>query len=212
MCGGTGKILPDGKPCPICSKEKLDNPPVVFGVPAQYQGIKFDKSFLPEKMQKYYGQYMEDLMEEIVTNISTFQKNILICSRPNSGKTVWSYNLYSQLTGMGINMPLLRDLAEVRNILNAYDADVQEAQLFSTARCAIVRVPRDIQAWMFDCMSFIVERRVRSSGFTIFLYGGEESDLKNQDRFGKLKYLKGSGAYNTIQIKSFSDTYNPEGR
>ena len=181
MCGGTGKILPDGKPCPICSKEKLDNPPVVFGVPAQYQGIKFDKSFLPEKMQKYYGQYMEDLMD-------------------------------SQLTGMGINMPLLRDLAEVRNILNAYDADVQEAQLFSTARCAIVRVPRDIQAWMFDCMSFIVERRVRSSGFTIFLYGGEESDLKNQDRFGKLKYLKGSGAYNTIQIKSFSDAYNPEGR
>lgn len=201
-CGGTG-ILLNGKPCPDCSKEQIKMVPTVYGVPAQYQGIRFDKSFLPEKEQKEYGAFMEELLETIINDIAFYQKNLIICSRPNSGKTVWSYNLYSLVTAKGYEMPPLKDVTEVRNILNSYN-DKELAQLYSTARCAIIRIPRDVQAWMFDTIAYIIERRVRSDGFTIFMFGGTEADLKAVDRFEKLKYLRGSGAYNTVSIKSFS--------
>lgn len=200
-CSGTG-IMANGEPCPDCAKENIKMIPVAYGVPAQYQGIKFDKSFLPEKEQKTYGTYMEELMETIVNDFAFYQKNHLICSRLNSGKTVWAYNLYSILTSKGYDIPPLKDIVEVRNILNSY-TDKELAQLYSTARCALIRIPKDVQSWMFDTMSYIIERRVRSNGFTVFMYAGLESDLKLADRYERLKYLKGSGAYNTVYVKSF---------
>lgn len=201
-CAGTGKML-NGEPCPDCSKDNEVLVPIVHGVPTQYQGIKFDKSFLPEKVQKTYGTFMEELLVTILHDYAFYQKNMLICSRPNSGKTVWAYNLYSELVSKGYNIPPLRDITEVRDILNSY-SDKNEANLLSTARCAIVKIPRDIQPWMFDTMSYLVERRVRSNGFTIFLFGGTLEDLNMLDRFDKLRYLRGTGAYNTIKVESFN--------
>lgn len=201
LCGGTGSLV-NGEPCPECS-EKLDSlVPIAHGVPVQYQGVKFDKSFLPENEQKTYGVFMEELLETIIHDYAYYQKNLLICSRPNSGKTVWAYNLYSILSSKGYEIPPLRDITEIRNILNSY-SDKDEARLLSEARCAIVKIPRDIQPWMFDTMSYLVERRVRSNGFTIFLFGGSIEDLKLLDRFDKLRYLRGTGAYNTIKVESF---------
>ena len=115
---------------------------------------------------------------------------MLICSRPNSGKTVWAYNLYSILSSKGYEIPTLRDIVEVRDILNSY-SNKEEVNLISTARCAVIKIPRDLQPWMFDTISYLIERRVRNDGFTIFLFGGTEEDLK---------YI---GAYNTIKIESF---------
>lgn len=200
-CAGSGKII-GGAPCPVCSKELSKITPIVYGVPAQYQGIKFDKSFLPEKEQNTYGVFMEELMQTIINDYSFYQKNILICSRPNSGKTVWAYNLYSILSSKGYDMPPYKDIVEVRNILNSY-ADKDMVNLYSEARCAIIRLPRDMQFWMFDTMSYILERRVRANGFTIFMFGGTEEELVSIDKKGSLKHLKGTGAYNTICVKSF---------
>jgi hypothetical protein len=183
-------------------KEQTSMVPIVYGVPAQYQGLKFDKSFLPDKEQKDYGTFMEELMTTIVNDIAFYQKNMIICSRPNSGKTVWAYNLYSLITSKGFDMPPLKDVTEVRNILNSY-TDKEMTQLYSDARCAVIRIPRDVQFWMFDTIGYIIERRVRSNGFTIFMFGGSEQDLKVVDKFDKLKYLRGTGAYNTVCIKSF---------
>lgn len=201
-CGGTYKLA-NGDPCPDCAPDALKVVPIAYGVPVQYQGIAFDKSFLPEKEQKVYGTYMEELLLTILNDLAFYQKNLLICSRPNSGKTVWSYNLYAEITSKGFPMPPIKDLVEVRNIMNSY-TDKEMTQLFTTARCAVIRVPRDLQSWMFDTIAYIIERRVRNDGFTIFLFGGTEDDLKFVDKFDKLRYLRGNGAYNTIQIKSFS--------
>lgn len=200
-CGGTGRLV-SGEPCPDCASEQVKMVPIVQGVPAQYQGVSFDKSFLPEKEQKEYGTFMEELLQTIINDLAFYQKNMIICSRPNSGKTVWAYNLYSLVTSKGYDMPPLKDVAEVRAILSSYD-DKDMAQLFSSARCAVIKIPRDVQPWMFDTVASIIERRVRSDGFTIFLFGGTEQDLKAVDRFEKLKYLRGSGAYNTVYVKSF---------
>lgn len=200
-CGGTG-ILVDGTPCPDCSQELFNTVPIYTEVPSQYQGIKFDKSFLPMDMQKTYGEYMESLAKDIIENYMTFQKNMLICSRPNCGKTVWSYYLYSMLTSKGISIPPIRDIIEVRNVFNSFD-NLELANSISSARIAIIRIPKDIQHWMFDTMLSVIERRVRMNGCTIFMYSGTYEDIKTFDRFDKMKYIKGAGSYNTVQVKSF---------
>lgn len=201
MCGGTGIII-GGKPCPECAKDNEKLAPIVQNVPLQYQGVKFDKSFLPEREQKTFGNFMEELLVTIETDAAFFQKNILICSRPNSGKTVWAYNLISVLSAKGYQIPMLKDITEIRNLLNSY-TDKEEAELISTARCCIVKIPRDTMSWMFDTMSYLVERRVRSDGFTIFLYGGKMEDLKYSDKRETLKHFVGTGAYNTIKVEEF---------
>lgn len=201
MCAGTGKLI-SGEPCPECSKLVNKVVPIVYGVPLQYQGVAFDKSFLPDKLQKPYGEFMEALLLEIISNAGIFQKNLLICSRPNSGKTVWAYNLYSQFIAKGLSVAPIRDILEVRTILTSY-GHVDEAEQFSNARCAIVKIPRDVQFWTFDTMSTLIERRVRNNGFTIFLYGGREEDLKNQDKGNRLSDMKGTGAFNSLKVYTF---------
>lgn len=205
ICGGTFQTV-DGKPCPVCCKDGSMVPPVVKGIPAQYQGVKFDKSFLPSEMQGKYGEFMEELLLTIISDISFYQKNLIICARPNSGKTIWAYNLIAELTAKGLNVPVLRDIAEVRDILNSYENKDLNRQ-YSEARCVLIKLPRDMQPWMFDTMSYVVERRVRNDGFTIFLFGGVEDDLKQLDRYGRMHNLKGTGAYNTVSVVSFGKGY-----
>lgn len=200
-CAGDGKMI-DGTLCPECSGALLKKIPIVQGVPVQYQGVSFDKKFLPEKEQKYYGAFMEELLLTIVNDYAFYQKNLIICSRPNSGKTIWAYSLMAALSSKGYHIPNLKDITEVRNILNSYE-DKEEAVIWSTARCAIIKLPRDLQPWMFDTMSSIIERRVRSDGFTIFLFGGTKEDLQYIDKYNRLPNLLGTGAYNTIKLESF---------
>lgn len=201
ICGGTG-ITADGKPCPNCSSVEAKTAPIVAGIPAQYQGVGFDKSFLPTNMQGEYGEFMEDLANSIINDLPFYQKNMIICSRPNSGKTIWAYSLYAKMIAKGYPTPPLMDIVEARNAMNSYD-DKDLSRLLSTSRCAIIKIPRDMQFWMFDSMSYIIERRVRSNGFTIFLFGGTVEDLNMLDKNKVLSYLRGSGSYNTVKVESF---------
>lgn len=201
ICGGTLKTA-TGEPCPVCAKVEKMEVPIVAGVPVQYQGIKFDKSFLPQNLQGKYGEFMEELLTTILNDFAFYQKNMIICCRPNSGKTVWSYTLYAEAMSKGYTMPPLLDIVEVRDVLNSYkDKDMND--LMSHARCAIIKLPRDMQFWMFNTISYVVERRVRGGGFTIFLYGGTTEDLSQIDKDGCLNWLRGSGAYNTVKVESF---------
>lgn len=202
ICGGTLRTV-DGEPCPVCSKVEVKVAPVVSGIPIQYQGVNFDKSFLPTNMQEVYGSFMEELMITILNDIAFYQKNMIICSRPNSGKTIWAYNLYAKIIAKGYKCPPLLDVVEVRDALNSYD-NKELGNLLSTARCAIIKIPRDTQYWMFDSISYIIERRVRGGGFTIFLFGGTIDDLNRIDKNNTLSYLRGGGAYNTVKVESFS--------
>lgn len=201
ICGGTLRDA-NGNPCPVCTKAEVHTTPVVKGIPIQYQGVAFDKSFLPANMQEKYGSFMEELMTTILNDLAFYQKNMIICSRPNSGKTIWAYNLYAKMISKGYDVPPLLDVVEVRDALNSYENKELSRQL-STSRCAIIKIPRDMQFWMFDSISYIVERRVRGGGFTIFLFGGTVDDLNRIDKNGTLSYLRGGGAYNTVKVESF---------
>lgn len=189
-------------PCPICSKLKVSSLPVISTIPIQYQNVRFDRMFLPENLQETYGIYMEDLIDKIVKQ-SGFYKNILICSRPNTGKTIFAYTVYGLLYNKGIKMPEVKDIMEVREILLDYYGDADVADLWSTAKVAIIKIPSDIPPKLFDTVSTIIERRVRNNASTIFLYGGSKKDLLAQDKFNKLTYLEGDGSYNSLEIKSW---------
>ena len=102
----------------------------------------------------------------------------------------------------GYPTPPLMDIVEARNAMNSYE-DKDLSRLLSTSRCAIIKIPRDMQFWMFDSMSYIIERRVRSNGFTIFFFGGTIEDLNILDKNKVLSYLRGSGSYNTVKVESF---------
>lgn len=205
-CGGTG-LLPDMTPCPKCAKEKLDNA-IKAGmsnavIPMQYCGVVFDKSFLPSDLQSGYGAYMEDLMKTIIADYNVFQRNILICSRPNSGKTIWAYNLISALIGKGYSMPNLMDLMQVSDTMyGKFGSDeLQKDILYS--RGLIVRLPADMAPWMIDSMLAIVERRVTRNGFTIFLFNGSHEKLEGIDRYGALKHILGNGSFHSVRLEDF---------
>lgn len=202
ICGDTGYDA-FGEPCKACSSNAESNVlPTLPTIPIQYQGVRFNKTFLPNDMQSEYGTYMEELIERVVKG-TDFYKNILICSRPNSGKTVFAYTVLGMLYNKGIVIPEVRDIIEVRDIMINYYADTDETELWSKAKLAIIKIPVDISVHMFDTMSTVVERRVRNNGSTIFLYGGTRKDILAQDRFGRLKSLEGDGSYNSIEIKTW---------
>ena len=202
LCGGT-RILTNGLPCPDCSKELLKEHLYVDGIPVQYQGKAFERDFLPNELAKSaYADFMEKLFLEITSNISVFQKNYLIISRPNSGKTVWAYSLYSQLSSKGYRIPLLRDIEEVKSIMS-YQGSMDEADLYNNARCVIIKIPSGTTPWSFETLRSIVERRVRNNGFTLFLYSGTLQELERADRNNILRDIKGTGAFNTILIKDY---------
>ncbi len=194
----------DGKPCPNCTKDQYKIVPIVYGVPSQYQGVAFDKSFLPEHMQEKYGTFMESLLNEITTGIMTFQKNMLIAARPNCGKTIWFYNLYSKLQSKGYNIPLLRDVLEIRDMMQSPTKENMEyMENFNKARIAICKVSQDSPPWVIDIIQSIVSRRVRNNGCTIFLFDGDFYEFEKKCQISKVISLKGSGAYNTLYIQQF---------
>ena len=201
ICGGT-KLTALGEACPNCSREKNESLPIISTIPVQYQNVRFDRMFLPETLQDSYGTYMEELIDRIVKQ-SGFYKNILICSRPNSGKTIFAYTVYGLLYNKGVAMPEVRDIMEVRDVLLDYYGDAEQVDLWSNAKLAIIKIPIDIPPKVFETMSMIIERRVRNNCSTIFLYGGTKKDLHAQDKFNKLMYLEGDGSYNSLEIKSW---------
>ena len=199
-CGNSG-IRNDKSICD-CEYGKMRKPKIkIVGIPSQYQNLVFDKDFLNPALPRKYGEFMESLYDEILENILFYQKNHLICMKPNSGKNIWTYSLITAISERGFSVPQLRDIYEVQEILQSGNAE--EIQLYTTSRCCFIKIPRYLQPWMFDVMSIVTERRVRNNGFTIYLYSGSYEELQESDKYGRLKYMVGSGAYNTMLVKSF---------
>lgn len=202
-CGGTG-IMVNGEKCDCGAEPRPLVLPVSMKVPMQYQSIRYNKEFIRSEFRANLGNFMEQLLTECTVKLHSFCKNYIICSPPNTGKTVWAYNLYSVMYSKGIIMPEIMDLMQVREILMNYYGDYREKNdLISNAKLMVIKIPMDLPNKFPETISTIIERRVRNDAYTIFLYNGSKNDLYRQDTFGKLMYLEGSGAFNTVCIKSF---------
>lgn len=201
-CGGTG-ILANGERCD-CGVTTEFFLPVCMDVPAQYQNLQFDVRLIPQEMPSDYGRYMSELMKECCGNVMRLCKNILICSPPNTGKTVFAYTVLNSIYRSGVEVFSLRDILEVREILmNPYRGKQDEAGLLTRTPIAFIKIPLDLPSKLAATMSTVVERRVRHGNSTIFLYGGSKEDIFAQDTFGNLQALLGDGSYNTILVKSW---------
>lgn len=210
-CGDTGSmpiIDPDGtihsEPC-TCGAGLEVRLPSMLSVPTQYQGVKFDKSLVRKDLDESYGRYLDKLLKMCTTDLGNFHKNILICSPPNSSKTVFAYTVYGMLYPQGVHVPEIMDLMEAREVLlNYYGVDRDVQSLLSTAKIAFIKVPQDLPPKFAETMSTIIERRVRQNASTIFLTSCSVDDIMAQDKFNKFKALKGDGSYNSLEVVSWN--------
>lgn len=202
-CANSGQRA-NGEPCDCGAQGvELIVPPHI-SIPLQYQTVKYNKIFVRQELQGTLGVFMENLLKEITQNLHAYCKNYVICAPANSGKTVWTYNLYSILYSKGEDVPELMDLMQVRDtVVNYYNEDTALLNRINNSKIMVVRIPMDLPNKFVETMSTIVDRRVRNNCSTIFLYNGTRNDLYAQDRFEKLRFLEGDGSYNTVCIKSF---------
>lgn len=202
-CGGTG-WLANFEPCD-CGITQAIAVPAYISVPAQYQDVRFDSRLLPKDLHVSYGEYMDRLLRDCTMDVGSYHKNVLVCSPPNSGKSVFAYTVNSILYAKGLLVADLMDILEIRDVLlDIYGRHAEELEVINDAVILFVKIPLDLPNKVAETMSTLVERRVRKGHSTIFLYGGSDSDLKAQDRFGTLWSLLGDGSYNSIEIKSWS--------
>ena len=204
-CEGSG-LRVDGSLCDCkAAKAFTVTLPISLNVPVQYQGVRFDSDMLPaDKCSTEYKMFMSHLLKECTTGLDRFYKNYLICSKPNTGKTVFAYTVYGSLFAKNIQIPDLMDIMEVRSILTKlYDQDTELIDLISTAKIMFIKIPLDIPSRLGETMSMIIERRVRHNCSTIFLYSGSREDIEALDTYGKVRSLYGNGSFNSIDVRSW---------
>lgn len=202
-CGGTG-IQVDGSNCDCVDRDYV-NTPIVLEIPSIYQTAEFSAMLVPVKMPRLYGIELEDIIN-VIKSKGRYTHNLLICSPPNTGKTVFAYTVYKHQYLHGIPMSELMDLIEVKELLNSnsYDDSVMRAKdKLITSPVSIVKIPLDLPSKFAEIMSTYLERKVRKNGIVIYLYGGSISDLQNQDRYGVLKNLIRDGSYNSIKVLNY---------
>lgn len=202
-CGDTG-ILANGERCDCGINEEMILPTFIE-IPLQYQCVRFNEQLLPKKIHPSYGSYMSKLMRDCTKDQHLFHKNVLICSPPNTGKTVFAYTVYSNLYAKGFIVPELLDIIEIREVLiNLYSENKNRVEAINKTPILFVKIPQDLPTRFPETVSMIIERRVRKGYSTIFLFSGSKEDLIAQDRFGKLQALLGDGSYNSIELVSWT--------
>lgn len=201
-CGDTGVCI-NGEVCD-CGIQVSFIQPSFIQVPAQYQNNPFDARLLPQWMPSEYGVFMTKLVRDCMMSNQYLHQNILVCSPPNSGKTVMAYSVLGGLYAQGQKVFGLMDIMEVRGLLmEPYHVDREGLSLFGDAPVIFIKIPLDLPAKLAATISMVVERRVRRGGSSVFLYSGAKEDLVAQDTFGSLQALFGDGAYNSILVKSW---------
>lgn len=204
FCGGTGTTA-DMKPCTCAGSGEVQkiNP---NKVPNAYKDIsEFDSSFLPGFVSQAYKDFMQNIYGDMKTSCK-LDRNLLICSPPNSGKTILAYSVYNNLDNRGVRHLPLMDLLEVRDLMHGYSKDKELLLLLEKSPIVFVILPADVPTRFVDTMSMIIQRRVRTGGGTIFLYGGTSKSLSNIDTYGKLSLLKGDGSYSSLGVYSYTRT------
>ena len=203
-CGDTG-ITVDGTKCDCKAGEmKL---PIVLDIPNIYQVGDFSASLVPVRMPKSYGIDLEDIIS-VIKNRGSYNLNLLICSTPNTGKTVFAYTIFKSQYLKGLPMPEIIDLVEARELImtnNYYDENfIKEKDKLITSKIAVIKIPLDLPNKFSETMSSIVERRVRKNGITIFLYGNNIDNLLSQDKYGTLNNIIRDGSYNSLKVMNYT--------
>ena len=207
-CMNTGTLL-DGSPCPCKFNAKSFYESVAcLDIPEQYRNILFSKYLVPKDLPESYGQYLENLHEDIAS-CKLKHKNVCICSPVGHSKSILAYSTIERLFRQGVPTFPVYDVLEIKRIILDMDLcrkglyNVENPELLLEAPYVFIRIPR-VPTWeVYDTISLILDRRVRRGNSTIFLYGGTWEHLIRGDKQDVLVNLIGPGNFNTLEVKTW---------
>lgn len=180
-------------------------------IPAQYRGMQFNAALVPKDVPDSYANYLKNIHDSVVTG-QVLDKNILICSPINHSKSILAYSCIEVLFRNSIPIFPLYDVLELKRMLMDFDLgkkqtyNITDPDVIMTCPLLFVKIPR-ITSWeVYDAITLILDRRVRRSNSTVFIYDGYWNQLIYNDKQNLLTGLMGDGHYNTIEVKSWSVT------
>ncbi len=209
LCGDTG-IDRDGNPC-SCRRniQSFFDSVNCLDIPEQYRNVLFNKNLIPTDIQSTYAAYLDELHTSI--NLGKWSNhNVCICSPISHGKTIMAYSCINNMFRAGISIFPVYDVLELYRIMTDMDLgkncvySVQEPERILSVPILFAKIPR-ISRWeVYDCVSLLVDRRVRRGVSTILLYDGTWTQLISNDHNDILTGMQGSGNFGTIEVKSWS--------
>lgn len=209
ICGGTGVLL-DGTPCP-CQQNEDDiySGADCLSIPETYRGVAFNSILLPKNMGTYYAKFMQDTYD-MLTSLRWRNKNIIICSPAQTGKSVLAYTVVQSLFKKGLDVFPLMDILEIKRVMQDIEYNrstslgVENPQILLTTPYLFAYIPASLTYDVFDTAAVLVSRRVRRGNSTILLYQGNWNYLASADTKGSLKNMAGSGALTTVEVHNFT--------
>lgn len=206
-CGNTG-VLIDGTPCD-CQLHLSDLYSGVecLDIPEAYRGLKFDGAYLSSRLPGY-RQFMENVYNQIVS-LRWKCKNAIICSPPQTGKSVLAYSLIQELFRREIEVFPLMDILEIRKVMMDLEYNkpqslgVENPMRLYTAPYVFAVMPPLTNFDTFDAAAMLVARRTRRGNSTILLYEGTWNQLVSGDTKKSLKNMEGNGSLTTIEVNSW---------
>ena len=209
-CGGTHTDWVTGLPCDcVVNMTAVFDSVSCLDVPEQYRGVKFRKDLVPADVTSDYAEYLDELHEKVLSG-NLPKKNIFIASPVAHSKTIFAYSCIEILFRSGIEIFPIYDVLEIVRILA--DADLGRKQTYDiefpeklvTVPLLFVKVPRMLRWEVFDAIAMLLDRRVRRSNSTIYLFDGSWSDIVSADKKEITTGLVGDGNYTSLLIKSWT--------
>lgn len=207
-CGNTGVRI-DGSPCDCrMHLSELYDGVECLDIPETYRGLKFNEVSLPSDMGPAYANFMKNIFLQITT-LGWKCKNIIICSPPQTGKSVLAYSAIQDLFRKDIPVFPVFDILEIKRIMLDIDYNKQQSMgvdnplMLYTVPYLFAIMPPMTNYDTFDAAAMLISRRTRRGNSTILLYEGHWNQLVSNDSKGSLKNLKGNGSLTTIEVNSW---------
>lgn len=208
-CDNTG-IQWDGTPCDCeYSVQSIYDSVSCLDIPEQYRNILFNKSLVPTDIDKSYADYLESLHTSIILG-KWSNHNVCIASPIGHSKTVMAYSCINALFRAGISIFPIYDVLEIYRVLTDMDLgkkniyDIAEPEKIISVPILFAKIPRVSRWEVYDCISLLIDRRVRRGLSTILLYDGVWSHLIKNDRNEILTGMMGTGNFGTIEVKTWN--------
>lgn len=206
-CGNTG-VLIDGTPCD-CRLHLSDLYKGVecLEIPEAYRGLQFDASYLPLTLPGYRN-FMDNTYN-LLTSLRWKCKNAVICSPPQTGKTIMAYSVIQELFKREITVFPLMDILEVRKVMMDLEYNkpqsmgIENPMRLYTAPYLFVVMPPLTNYDTYDAAAMLIARRTRRGNSTILLYEGTWNQLVANDSKKSLKSMEGNGSLNTVEVNSW---------
>ena len=197
-CGNTG-VLVSGEKCE-CQYTINDvyTDVTCLEIPEQYRGIQLVKELIPNLRDGAYQAFLDNLHTRL-SNCEEKGINYLICSPPRHSKTIFAYATMRRLFKGGIEVCPILDIYEIKNELIMAEED---SRLIKTPYL-FVKFPTLLTQETFQTAALLLDRRVRHSCTTIFLYNGSYESFKFADKYSNFTAYAGDGSFCSVNVSSW---------